>query len=115
MASDLGLCVAVVYSPTPRQLAEVLVNVSEPCTVLEALQLSGLLRTYPELDHCKLFVGVWGRRAPLDQLLRDLDRIEVYRPLQVDPKVARHERFVKQGSRSAGLFEKKRSGAKAGY
>jgi putative ubiquitin-RnfH superfamily antitoxin RatB of RatAB toxin-antitoxin module len=47
--------------------------------------------------------------------LRDQDRIEVYRPLLVDPKVARRERFVKQGARGAGLFAKKRQGAKAGY
>jgi putative ubiquitin-RnfH superfamily antitoxin RatB of RatAB toxin-antitoxin module len=58
---------------------------------------------------------VWGRKAPLSQLLRDHDRVEVYRPLRVDPKVARRERFVKQGARSAGLFVKKRAGAKAGY
>ena len=42
------------------------------------------------------------------QVLRDQDRIEIYRPLRVDPKVARRERFVKQGSRGAGLFIKLR-------
>jgi putative ubiquitin-RnfH superfamily antitoxin RatB of RatAB toxin-antitoxin module len=41
--------------------------------------------------------------------------VEIYRPLRVDPKVARRERFVKQGARTAGLFVKKRPGAKAGY
>jgi putative ubiquitin-RnfH superfamily antitoxin RatB of RatAB toxin-antitoxin module len=60
-------------------------------------------------------VGLWGRKAKLDDLLRDQDRIEVYRPLRVDPKVARRERFVKQGARGAGLFAQKRQGAKAGY
>jgi putative ubiquitin-RnfH superfamily antitoxin RatB of RatAB toxin-antitoxin module len=47
--------------------------------------------------------------------LRDQDRVEVYRPLRVDPKVARRERFVKQGARAAGLFVKRRVGAKPGY
>ena len=43
------------------------------------------------------------------------DRLEVYRPLTVDPKVARRQRFVRQGAKTAGLFAKKRPGAKAGY
>ena len=59
--------------------------------------------------------GIWGRKARLQQLLRDGDRVELYRPLQVDPKVARRERFARQGARAAGLFAKKRAGAKAGY
>jgi putative ubiquitin-RnfH superfamily antitoxin RatB of RatAB toxin-antitoxin module len=41
--------------------------------------------------------------------------VEIYRPLTVDPKVARRERFAKQGARATGLFVKKRAGAKAGY
>jgi len=43
------------------------------------------------------------------------DRLEVYRPLTVDPKVARRARFVRQGAKTAGLFANKRPGAKAGY
>ncbi len=52
-------------------------------------------------------VGIWGRAATLTQLLRDGDRVEVYRPLRVDPKVARRERFARQGTRGAGLFARK--------
>jgi len=52
-------------------------------------------------------VGIWGRAASLTQRLRDGDRVEVYRPLRVDPKVARRERFARQGARSAGLFVRK--------
>ena len=58
---------------------------------------------------------MWGRTVPLSHVLRQDDRVELYRPLKVDPKVARRERFVKQGAKSAGLFAKKRPGAKAGY
>jgi putative ubiquitin-RnfH superfamily antitoxin RatB of RatAB toxin-antitoxin module len=47
--------------------------------------------------------------------LQDGDRLEVYRPLRVDPKVARRERFKGQGARTAGLFAKRRPGAKPGY
>jgi len=60
-------------------------------------------------------IGVWGKPVPADRVLLEGDRLEVYRPLTVDPKVARRERFVRQGAKTAGLFAKKRPGAKAGY
>ena len=50
-----------------------------------------------------------------DAPLRAGDRVEIYRDLLVDPKVARRERFRKQGARAAGLFAGKRPGAKQGY
>lgn len=57
--------------------------------------------------------GIWGRRAPPGQLLRDGDRVELYRLLTVDPKVARRERFVLQGARTAGLFARERNRSKS--
>ena len=106
---------SVVYAPRARKIDEVKLSLEQPCTVLRALQQSGLLLRYPEIDNHHVLVGVWGRRVKLDQLLRNHDRLEIYRPLRVDPKVARRERFASQGSRAAGLFDKKRLGAKAGY
>ena len=47
--------------------------------------------------------------------VRPGDRVEIYRPLKVDPKVARRERFVRQGARATGLFARRRPGGKAGY
>lgn len=113
--SDALLNVTVLYSPAAREVQEVILELTAPCSVLQALQASGLLAHYPDIDSLHILVGVWGRKAPLEQLLRDQDRVEVYRPLRVDPKVARRERFARQGSRGAGLFVKKRAGAKAGY
>lgn len=52
--------------------------------------------------------GIWNRACGWDTPLRDGDRVELYRPLRVDPKVARRERFQKQGARSAGLFAARR-------
>ena len=115
MVSEAGLGVTVVFSPAPRQIQEIKLQLALPCTVLHALQQSRVLVNHPELDLNHLLVGVWGRKTSLNHLLRDQDRVELYRPLQVDPKVARRERFRKQGARSAGLFVKKRAGAKAGY
>jgi putative ubiquitin-RnfH superfamily antitoxin RatB of RatAB toxin-antitoxin module len=65
----------------------------------------------PGAVHC----AVWGAKASPDQLLKDLDRVELCRPLRVDPKVARRERFAKQGARTSGLFATRRPGAKPGY
>lgn len=113
--SDSSLQLTVVYSPGPRQVVEVKLGMTSPCSLLDALQHSGLLARFPEIDRCDTVVGIWGRKAKLADLLREQDRVEVYRPLRVDPKVARRERFVKQGARGAGLFAKKRLGAKAGY
>ena len=53
--------------------------------------------------------GVWGRVQPLSYLVHDGDRVELYQPLKVDPKVARRERFAQQGARSAGLFASRRT------
>ena len=62
-----------------------------------------------------LAISLWGRRVTLAEPLRDGDRVELSRPLLVDPKVARRERFKSQGSKSAGLFSKRRPGSKPGY
>lgn len=112
MVSDSLLHLSVVYAPKARELAEVRLVLPAPCTVLQALQQSGLLERYPEIDHHQVLIGVWGRRVTLEQCLRDLDRVEIYRPLRVDPKVARRERFARQGSRGTGLFVKKRTDSK---
>lgn len=111
----MSITVNVLYSPGPRQVEEMQVELAASARVMDALHASGLLQRHPEIDTSQLIVGIWGRKVGLKQLLRDRDRVEVYRPLKVDPKVARRERFVKQGARTTGLFAKKRAGAKAGY
>ncbi len=115
MVSDKHIRVTVVYSPGPRDVQEIKLGLPVASTVLQALQASGFLRRFASPDPAFVVSGVWGRKAGLSQTLRDNDRIEVYRPLRVDPKVARRERFTKQGTRMAGLFFKKRAGGKAGY
>ena len=115
MESERHIQVTVVFSPGPRDVREIVLQLTPTSRVFTALQASGLLQLFPELDQQTTVVGVWGRKADLSQQLRANDRIEIYRPLTVDPKVARRERFVKQGARTAGLFVKKRPGAAAGY
>jgi putative ubiquitin-RnfH superfamily antitoxin RatB of RatAB toxin-antitoxin module len=107
--------IVLVYSPAPRQVREWLLDLPAASTVAQALERSGILAEYPELASSRPVIGIWGRKTSLRQLLRDQDRVEVYRPLRVDPKVARRERFNSQGMKKSGLFARKRAGAKAGY
>ncbi len=99
--------VTVCWSPAPRQVWEREVALPAGATALEALQASGLYEAFPALSGQALALSVWGRAAGTSQALRDRDRLEVLRPLKVDPKVARRERFQAQGARAAGLFSKR--------
>jgi len=99
--------VTIAYSPAPRQVDEIVLQLPDGSTVAQALQASGLQVRHPSLDLAAASLGVWGRKAAREQVLRTLDRVEVYRALRVDPKVARRERFVRQGRRSAGLFARR--------
>jgi putative ubiquitin-RnfH superfamily antitoxin RatB of RatAB toxin-antitoxin module len=115
MANKPDIQVTVLYSPAARQTCEMTVTVAHSCTVFQALERSGLLKNHPEIGQFTLRLGLWGRKVSCHHTLRDQDRVEVYRVLRVDPKVARRERFIKQGARSAGLFMKKRAATKTGY
>jgi putative ubiquitin-RnfH superfamily antitoxin RatB of RatAB toxin-antitoxin module len=107
--------VTVVYSPRPRTVLEFALVVEAGCTAAQAVQRCDLLAQMTDAELAAADLGIWGRRVNSSHHLRANDRVELYRPLKVDPKVARRERFVRQGARSAGLFAKRRSGAKAGY
>ena len=110
--------ITVMYSPAPRRVHERVLSLDPGITVLHAIEQSGLLDECPEIDLSQpeaFTVCIWGKKTTPDHLVRDLDRVEICRPLTVDPKVARRERFQKQGTRGAGLFAKRRPGAKPGY
>jgi putative ubiquitin-RnfH superfamily antitoxin RatB of RatAB toxin-antitoxin module len=109
------LTITVAYSPAARQVEQIELHLPPGSTVGDAVQASGLRARYPALDLGVAGVGVWGRPAPPNQPLHERDRVELYRPLTVDPKVARRERFDHQGTRAAGLFARRRLGAKPGY
>ena len=59
--------------------------------------------------------GIWGRKVPWTHEVQAGDRIELYRALKVDPKVARRQRFKRQGKGRTGLFANRKSGSAAGY
>ncbi len=112
------LKITVVYSGLPREVHVHLLELSPASTAKDALLACQAFENFPSnvsTDEGQWTLGVWGRPITHDYVLRDEDRLEIYRPLKVDPKVARRERFQKQGSRAAGLFASRRKGAKPGY
>lgn len=90
------ITVKVAYSPRAGEVDEVTVVVATGTTLRQALEASGMSRRHPEIDATRHALGVWGQLRPLDAALREGDRIEVYRPLQVDPKEARRLRQRRQ-------------------
>jgi uncharacterized protein len=109
------LHITLVYAPAARTVFEATLAVSPGQNLGQALAQAGWLQRFPEIQDADLTFGIWGRKADPHTALRDGDRVEIYRPLRVDPKVARRERFVGQGTRGTGLFNRRRPGSKAGY
>jgi len=68
-----------------------------------AIRASGLTEAYPEVDPSTARVGIYGKLKTPDTLVRDGDRVEVYRPLTADPKQARRKRVQK--TRATGTRE----------
>ena len=99
MAPADAIGVEVVYCPAPHQVDLRPLRVAPGTTVREALRASGLLQQYG-LDENTLSVGLWGRACALDLTLRERDRVEIYRPLLVDPKEARRQRYKGKAARS---------------
>ena len=103
-------------SPAPREVFEQVLRLAPGATLADAVGASALAERFPQLDwRAAMTPGIWGREAAWDQPLQDGDRVELCRPLAVDPKVARRERFQRQGARGTGLFARQRQGGKAGY
>ena len=86
--------IEVVYGlPTRQELITIMV---EDGTLLEqGIIESGILNAFEEIDLTINKVGIWNRSAKLTDTLRDLDRIEIYRPLIADPKEVRKRRAEK--------------------
>ncbi|WP_028229271.1 RnfH family protein [Paraburkholderia ferrariae] len=100
MSTNLSIDVCYALPDTQTLIA---VELAPGATVRQAIDASGILRQHPEIDLEKLKVGIYGKIKPLDAVLADHDRVEIYRPLIVDPKAARQRRVDK--SRKAGSVE----------
>jgi len=101
------------YSPQARQVQELTLTLDFGATVAQALALLQPQWQWPAGQIAA--IGIWGRTVAANHVLRPGDRLELYRALVVDPKVARRQRFKRQGAKRSGLFAKRRPGAVPGY
>jgi putative ubiquitin-RnfH superfamily antitoxin RatB of RatAB toxin-antitoxin module len=90
------IAVEIVYALPDRQVLRRIL-LPDGSTVEDAILLSGLRAAFPEMDTTN--VGIHGEPVPVTTILRDRDRVEIYRPLQADPKDVRRTRAAKKRSR----------------
>ena len=88
MAEGETLSVEVAYALFDQQTL-LSIQVRPGATVQDAIEQSGILESHPEIDLSSNKVGVFGKLAKLDAVLREGDRVEIYRPLIADPKEVR--------------------------
>jgi len=89
--------VEVAYA-TPRMQRIVELHVEQDCTARQAALLSGLDQQFEGLQLAEVPLGIFGKKATDEQVLVEGDRVEMYRPLQIDPKEARRARAEKKSS-----------------
>ncbi|PZN70937.1 MAG: RnfH family protein [Candidatus Methylumidiphilus alinenensis] len=87
--------IEVAYAKPSEQVILTL-DIADGSTIEAAIIESGILQRFPEIDLANNRVGIFGRLFKLDQVLRAGDRVEIYRPLLVDPKEMRRTRAAKR-------------------
>ncbi|WP_295500827.1 RnfH family protein [Limnohabitans sp. Rim8] len=121
--AETGLHITLCWSLEPRHVHEMSLQVTKGSTLQDVLEqgVALCLHAKGSSDSASLSSlqcqqpGIWGKKVPWTQVVQAGDRIELYRPLKVDPKVARRQRFKRQGKGRTGLFANRKSGSAAGY
>jgi len=98
-ASELSVRVA--WSARPGVAEEKTLRLPAGATLLDALRASGVLEEAAASEPLDGSVGIWGRLRPPDTALQTGDRVEIYRPLEIDPKEARRRRQRRQREAAA--------------
>lgn len=98
--------VEVVFAAHSRQVL-IALEVPSGSTVADVLAASTIDRRFPDFPIAEFAVGIWGRVVERDHEVRNGDRVEVYRPLQIDPREARRQlaragKTMGQSSRDTG-------------
>ena len=89
--AELTIKIELVYiKPDSQNVLKL--EVEKGTTILQALESSGLLEQFPEIDLNVNKVGIYSKIKPLDTVLQADDQVEIYRPLLADPKEARRRR-----------------------
>jgi len=89
--------VEVAYA-LPAKQDIVALDVEEGCCLRDAILKSGILERFPEIDITQDATGIFGQLAPGSQILKEGDRVEIYRPLIADPRIARRLRSKNRSS-----------------
>lgn len=83
--------IEVIYALSDNQIIRQL-SLPVGTTAQQAVELSGIISIFPEIDLSKNKLGIFGKLVEADAILRNRDRVEIYRPLIVDPKERRRRR-----------------------
>lgn len=101
------IVVEVAYALPERQKI-IALNVAPGTTALEAVRRSGIAVHFPDIDVDSADMGIFSKAldgkalpVPAEYVLEEHDRVEIYRPLQIDPKAARLARAEKAKKRKA--------------
>ena len=93
--------IEVAYALPDKQII-IPVLVDEGISVKEGIELSGVLTKFEGIDLSSNLVGIFGKLTTLDKTLKNLDRIEIYRPLAADPKEIRRKRVAEDKEMKKG-------------
>ena len=99
MVDDKTIHVEVAYAK-PEQQVIIPMQVKPGTTLIEAVHESGILAQFPEIDIDSSKYGIFSKISKPDTVLREKDRVEIYRPLIADPKESRRKRAEKKKSRA---------------
>ena len=89
------ILVEIAYA-LPEEQVIISIKVPTIFNVQQAIEKSGIQKKFPSIDLSKNKVGIFGKKTTLDHVLKNRDRIEIYRPLILDPKEMRRKRAAKK-------------------
>lgn len=92
---DEGVQVYVCYATAQEEFLRPM-KVAPGTTIGQAIEMSGVLENYPDINLATQPVGIYAKKKTLDTVLRERDRIEIYRPLVADPKDSRRKRAARK-------------------
>lgn len=93
------LQVYLCYATAQREFIREM-KVEAGTTIGQAIEASGVLAEFPEINLQAQPVGIYAKKKTLDTVLRERDRIEIYRPLVADPKDSRRRRALKKDAKA---------------
>lgn len=100
--SEKSIEVEIAYALSRHQFLQ-RITVPSGITVEQAITLSEFDKRFPDIDWVSQKIGIFGKLTTLDAVLQNNDRVEIYRPLQCDPKENRRIRYKKKTVRLSGI------------